>query len=97
MSKIVDIVVKVERKRGEKDGKKYDFLAYTATNKKGERSRLKFPKTVENIPKKEGIYVVSVDSVNIRRDNRLVFPTYWIQQVESYDVFIPKQVENEDF
>ena len=97
MAQVKTIIVKVERIKGEKDGKKYDFLAYTTTNKKGERSRIKFPKTVENIPKKEGIYVVTVESVNIRRDNRVVFPTYWVQQVESYDVFIPKQVENEDF
>lgn len=97
MAQVKKITVKVERIKGEKDGKKYDFLSFTSNNKKGERCRIKFPRTCTNIPNKEGVYVLSVLATEIKRDSRFVRPTYWVEKVEEYTDYIPEKKENEDF
>ena len=77
----------VVRVKGEKEGKKYDFLSYTAYDKKGRKSRLKFTKTARNIPDKEGIYVLEIEPKDINRDKTTKYNEYWVRNVVSYSVY----------
>ena len=80
----------VVRVKGEKDGKKYDFLTYTAYDKRGKKSKLKFVKTASNVPQEEGCYTLTIDRTKINRDKSTKYNEYWVKDVikcEIYDGF----------
>ena len=77
----------VVRIKGEKDGKKYDFLSYVAYDKKGRKSKLKFTKTAKNIPSEEGIYVLEIEPSKINRDKTTKYNEYWVKDIISYKTY----------
>lgn len=91
----LSLFVIAERIKGEKDGKKYDFIAYKGSTKKGLKCRYKFTKDVTNPPTEAGIYCIKVHKCNINRDKRFTYPIYWIREIEeiTQEAF---EVENND-
>lgn len=77
----LSLFVIAERVKGEKDGKKYDFISYKGSTKKGIKCRYKFPKSVLNAPSEPGIYCITVHKSNINRDKRYTYPVYWIKEI----------------
>lgn len=86
-AKIYKIQVDVKRIKGEKDGKKYDFLTYTAYDKRGKKSKLKFTKTAQNVPNEEGCFTLTISSTDINRDKSTKYNEYWVKNVDSYSVY----------
>lgn len=79
------IECEVTRIKGEtKDGKKYDFLSYTAYDKKGRKSKLKFTKDAEGMPKEEGLFTLEISPKMINRDKQTRYNEYWVKGVISY-------------
>lgn len=86
-TKIYKIQVDVKRIKGEKEGKKYDFLTYTAYDKRGKKSKLKFTKTAQNVPADEGCFTLTILTTNINRDKSTKYNEYWVKNVESYEIY----------
>lgn len=86
-AKLLNIVMEVKRITGEKDGKKYDFLAYSGYDKNNRKCKFKFTKACKGQPDSEGIFNVIIDSKYINKDNGSRFNDYWIKAVESYTVY----------
>lgn len=81
---IYDITMEVARIKGEKDGKKYDFLAYSGYDKHGKKCKFKFTKDCQGQPVNEGIYVCKIDKTMINKDKSSRYNDYWVRKVESY-------------
>lgn len=88
-----NLFIHVSRIKGEKDGKKYDFLAYSGADTRGKKCKFKFTKDAENYPKEEGYFCLNVNKANINRDKQSIYNEYWIRGVcnsfEIYDGFKP--------
>lgn len=78
------IECEVTRVKGEKESKKYDFLSYTAYDKKGRKAKLKFTKDAEGMPKEEGLFILEIDPKQINRDNGTRYNEYWVRGVVSF-------------
>lgn len=86
----------VHRIKGEKDGKSYDFLTYTAYDKQGKKCKLKLTKDCANYPKKEGCYYLNIAKADIRRDKQVKYREYWVRNIVSYDEFDGFDDSNEE-
>ncbi len=73
--------IEAKRIEGEKNGKKYDFLAYSGFTVDG---------------KKFGIYKCTVDSNKIWKDKQTKFNEYWIAELKTCEVFEFTPKENDD-
>ena len=68
--------IEAKRIKGEKNGKKYDFLAYTGFTKEGTKCKFKFTKDCKLRPESEGLFVCTCDSDKFgktKRQNTLSF------------------------
>lgn len=91
--------VTAERIKGEKDGKKYDFISCSSVDKKGFKCRVKFAKDCKNQPEKEGKYIVIVNKENIFKDKRTVRYTVVITEIlniEKVEKFTVAQDKKEE-
>lgn len=88
----------VERKVGENDNGKYDFLTYTAWDTRGKRSTLKFTKACEGQPKKPGCYFLTINKKDITQDKSSRFRQYWVRAVESFEEYdgFSNRTDNEE-
>lgn len=80
---IYELQVEAKRIKGERDGKKYDFLSFETFDKNGKKSRIKFTKACENIPEEEGTYLIKVKMKDINRDKMSKYLIYWIKAMVS--------------
>ena len=92
----VEYKIRVEAKRikGERDGKKYDFLSFEGFDKNGRKCRFKFTKDCNDVPEEEGEYIMTVDRAYINKDKQSRFNNYWVKEVisfEEYDGFTPNE------
>ena len=83
-AKLYEIVMEVKRITGEKDGKKYDFLAYSGYDNHNRKCKFKFTKACKGQPDEEGLFTVMIDSKMINKDKQSRFNDYWIKAVESF-------------
>lgn len=90
------IQVDVKRIKGEKDGKKYDFLTYTAYDKRGKKSKLKFTKDASNVPNEEGCFTLTIDKTKINRDKSTKYNEYWVKDVVKYEIYDGFNTKDED-
>ena len=90
------IEIKAERIKGEKDGKKYDFLAFSGFDSEGKKCKFKFTKSCKDKPEDEGVYTIIVDSDKIWKDKGTKFREYYISELKSCEVFEFEQPENDD-
>ncbi len=82
------IAIQVKRITGEKDGRKYDFLAYSGADNRGKKCKFKFTKDASNYPKEEGYFSLSVLKKNINRDKSSMFNEYWIRgECVGFDIY----------
>lgn len=90
--------IEIEAKRitGEKDGKKYDFLAYSGYTTDNKKCKYKFTKACKTKPEAEGIYTCIVESDKIWKDKQTKFREFWISELKSCEVFEFKKPENDD-
>ena len=86
----------VKRIKGEKDGKKYDFLTFTAYDKRGKKSKLKFTKEASNVPQEEGCFTLVIEKSKINRDKSVKFNEYWVKDVVKYEVYDGFATKDED-
>lgn len=86
----------VTRIKGEKDGKKFDFLTYTAYDKRGKKSKLKFTKDANNVPQEEGCYTLTIDKSKINRDKTTKYNEYWVKDVIKYEIYDGFAQEDEE-
>lgn len=86
----------VKRIKGEKDGKKYDFFSYTAYDKRGKKSKLKFTKDAKNVPAEEGCFTLTIDKTKINRDKSTKFNEYWVKDVIKFEVYDGFTQDEED-
>jgi uncharacterized protein YxeA len=77
----------VTRIKGEKDGKKYDFFSYTAYDKRGKKSKIKFTKDAKNVPQEEGCYTLYIEKTQINRDKTTKYNEYWFKDVIKYEIY----------
>lgn len=77
------------------DGRKYDFITYEGVNKRGELVKFKFRKELsDQIPNREGDFVLVVDKRYIARDKKSKYEVYWVRKIESFEEKIFEEVEN---
>lgn len=88
--------IEAKRIKGEKDGKKYDFLSYSGFENGGKRCKFKFTKQCKNKPEEEGLYTVVVDSDKIWQDKQSKFKEYFISETKSCELFVFTPSENDD-
>ena len=69
-----------KRIAGEKDGKKYDFLAYHTYDKQAKKVTVKFTQSVTKAPKERCF--IKVDNANWNLDKSSRFPTLWVKEIE---------------
>ena len=91
-----NIQVDVKRVKGEKDGKKYDFLSYTAYDKRGKKSKLKFTKDAKNVPQDEGSYTLTIEKSKINRDKSTKYNEYWVKDVVKFEIYDGFNTKDED-
>lgn len=82
--------------KGEKNGKKYDFLAYSGVTKDGKICKYKFTKACKLKPEEVGLYKCTVDSDKIWQDKQTKFREFWISELKTCEVFEFEQPENDD-
>lgn len=82
--------------KGEKNGKKYDFLAYSGFTVDGKKCKYKFTKACKLKPEEIGIYKCTVDSDKIWKDKQSKFNEYWIAELKTCEVFEFTPKENDD-
>lgn len=95
-AKLLKIIMEVKRIKGEKNGNKYDFLAYNGYDKNNRKCKFKFTKACKGQPDDEGLFEVTVDSKMINKDKGSRFNDYWIKAVESYTKYDGFQSKPED-
>ena len=88
--------IEVKRIKGEKNGKKYDFLGYTGYTTDGRKAKFKFTKDCKNKPEAEGLYICLVDSDKIWKDKQTKFNEFFIKELKSCEVFEFNAPENDD-
>ena len=77
------------------EGRKYDFIAFETTDKRGKVSKLKFRKELATmLPKEPGEYELKVDKRFISRDKMSKYPTYWVREIISFEKKVFIEVEN---
>lgn len=76
-------------------GKSYDFLVARGSDGNGKKCDFKFTRAVDNLPKEEGKYVMSVESNNINKDRSSIYNQYWIKKVEKFEKYEIKNTEEE--
>ena len=77
------------------DGRKYDFIAYEGLNRRGELVKFKFRKELaDQIPNREGDFVLVVDKRYIARDKKSKYEVYWVRKIESFEEKVFEEVEN---
>lgn len=87
MEKTIQVTVK--RIKGTNDsGKAYDFFEFTGATKSGLKCKFKFTKNAKNAlvkrgeyPDSEGVFDMKLNDTDISRDDRIVYPEYWVRDV----------------
>lgn len=59
------------------------FIAFKAFIKDGGRETIKFTRQCENVPKKEGQYVITVDSKEINKGSDDYGVVWWVKNIIS--------------
>lgn len=90
------IEIEAKRIKGEKDGRKYDFLAFNGFTNDGRKCKYKFTKACKLKPTEEGVYKCVVDSDKIWQDKQTKFREYWISELKTCEVFEFVHQENDD-
>ena len=85
-----EIVIRAKRIKGEKDGRKYDFLAYEAYDNDGRKCKIRFTKDVKNLPTDAGEYTFVIPKNKMNRDKSIKWREYWVQEVLSCTAYEPK-------
>lgn len=95
---VYEIVMHARRIKGENEqGKKYDFLAYEATDTNGCKAKFKFTKDVAQsgiLPKEQGEYLFKIDKRFINKDHKTRFNEYWVRAVASVEPYVPSFADN---
>lgn len=94
---VYEIVMHAKRIKGEKDGRKYDFMSYEATDTKGQKAKFKFVKELAEsgiLPKEAGEYLFKIDKRYINRDKKTRFNEYWVREVVSVEPYVPHFDDN---
>lgn len=87
MEKTIQVTVK--RIKGTNDsGKAYDFFEFAGATKSGLKCKFKFTKNAKNslvkrgeYPDSEGVFDMKLNDTDISRDERIVYPEYWVRDV----------------
>lgn len=88
--------IEAKRIKGEKDGRKYDFLAYSGFTNDGKKCKFKFTKDCKLKPEEEGLFICTVDSDKIWQNKQTKFREYFISELKSCEVFVYTTPENDD-
>lgn len=88
--------IEAKRIKGEKNGRKYDFLAYNGITKDGKICKFKFTKDCELKPEAEGVYTCVCDSDKIWKDKKTKYNEFFIKELKSCKVFEYEAPENDD-
>lgn len=94
-----EILMEVKRIKGEKNGKKYDFLTYEGYDKTGKKCRFIFTRDCKegvDYPDSEGEFIVYVDKKDINRDKSSKYARYYIKATKNYEVFSGSYDNDED-
>lgn len=94
---VYEIVMHAKRIKGEKDGRKYDFLSYEGADKDGHKCKFKFTKEAVAqgvLPKEAGEYLFKIDKRYINKDHKTRFNEYWIKTILSVEEYVPRFTEN---
>lgn len=77
------IIVTAKRIKGTNpSGKSYDFLEFSGATKAGLKCKFKFTKACKNkLPDNDGVYDMTVNDTDIARDERIVYPEYWVRDI----------------
>ena len=89
-----EIVMDCKRIKGEKEGKKYDFLAYYGYDSKGRRCNFKLTKACSVKPEAEGKYIVIVEKCDINKDKKSRYNDYWIRSICKFKEYDPDNNNN---
>ena len=64
-----------------KEGK--EFTTYKVVTKEGEKVDCRFTKTCKNIPERSCFIHVLEDNIN--RDNKRLYPCFWVKKIEAVE------------
>lgn len=84
---VYSVTMEVKRIKGEKNGKKYDFLDYKGYTNKGKKCRFKFTRNCKNVPDSEGIYIVTVNKGDMNQDKSCKFLEFWVKNIVTCKTF----------
>lgn len=84
--------IRVRAKEKENKQKKTSFLVWSAKKTDGTWVKLKFRKEVDNLPKKEGSYIMTVNTEYMNKSHDDWGEVYWV--AENPELFEP--VKSED-
>lgn len=88
--------VRVTAKRFIDKERKLDFMSFTGFNKKGKKFTMKFTQDCENIPEKEGEYILVIPKGKINQDKSVKYLTYWVKEVKDYALYDGFKENTED-
>ena len=88
--------IEAKRIKGEKNGKKYDFLAYSGYTKEGTKCKFKFTKDCKLKPEAEGLFICTCDSDKIWQDKKTKYTEFFIKELKTCEVFEFNSPENDD-
>lgn len=94
--KTYKLEIEAKRIQGEKDGRKYNFLAYSGYESGGKKCKFKFTKDCKLKPEAEGLFICEVDSDKIWQNKQTKFREYFISELKSCEVFVYTPSENDE-